>query len=99
MENFFDTLKEWIEVITDRIVAKGTYAKQVVTLKAEVRKQEKALNNAYLELGRMYYEQHSADGGEIGFEPNIKAALNARRNIGKLTIQIEQLQANQIESK
>lgn len=100
LEQIIETAKEWIDVITDKIISKSSYAKNIVTLKAEVNRQERALKDAYAEIGLMYYEMHASDGGETCFEPNMKTVLNTRRNIGRLTAQISELQAqHQTESK
>lgn len=80
----FDKFTDVISKEGGKLIHKGKAAKEIVSIKTEINSSKNALNQAYLQLGRMYYEMYSDGAYNPEFDKQMKAIKNARNAIKEL---------------
>ncbi len=88
MAGFFDKLSDTINNTANNISDKAKEFSEVSSLNGQIRSQEKQIENAYLEIGKKYYEAHK-DATEDIFLDQIRQITQAKETVEKLRADVE----------
>ena len=88
---------DFIEKVGSAIAEKGKEAAdrtrilaEIVSLKSQIATCEEVARKNYLELGKLYYEEHCDDENAL-YEKQLKAITNARKGAEDIRAKIEEL--------
>lgn len=90
MSDIFDKVSDAITNTANSISDKAREVSEVTALRGKVRSQNKVVENAYIEIGRQYYEAHKEETGDY-YADLMKKITDALEEIKKLEEDIENI--------
>lgn len=87
---FFDELSKKINGVTATAAQKTKEMSEVSRLNTAMNEEEAKINNAYLQIGRLYCEKHTEDYEE-GFEALVNAVNESEKRINDIKAQIREV--------
>lgn len=81
--DFLDKLGETITTKSREVSGKAKDIAEIASLKSQINTCEDVIKKNYIEIGRIYYEQHALEPGE-DYEEACRAITNAKNGIADL---------------
>lgn len=92
MAGFFDKLSDTINNTANNISDKAKEFSEVSSLNGQIRSQEKQIENAYIEIGKSYYEAHK-DAAEDIYLEQMKKITEAKEVADRLRTDVETIKS------
>lgn len=93
---FFEDLGNTLSAKGKEVAAKAKEMSEVVSLKNQVSTKEKAMNQAYMDIGKKYYESVSGQDGTGNFTAEFATIAEAQMAIADLKKQIQDIKGVQL---
>ena len=87
---FFEKMKGAVSSKSKEVADKAKDTAEILNLKGQISTCEEVIKKNYLEIGRLYYEQHGQEP-DAAFEKQCTAVSNARTGIRELQAKIDHL--------
>lgn len=87
--DFFDKVSDVITEKGSKIAVKAKETAEIVSLKNQIATCEEVIRKNYMEIGKLYYEQHR--GEDELFEKQCRAIENAKKGVTELREKIDDI--------
>lgn len=89
-KNFFARMGETISARGKEVTDKAKELAEIANLRSQINTCEEVVKKNYMEIGRLYYEQHGSEPEEL-YEEQCRAVQNAQIGIDDLEEKIKEI--------